>query len=1559
MRRKIIVALLAILVVCALSLTISACKTDCAKTGEHTWDDGVVTTAAKCDAEGVKTYHCTVCNAEKTEKIDKIPHTPATDAAQPASCISGGKTEGSHCSVCGETITAQTDTNALGHKWVEDKVVREATCVADGLRLLKCSNNCGETKEEAIPKISEHSWDDGEETVEATCNSKGEILYSCTVDGCNETRTEETPIDPDNHGNAEFEWKIRGTNNEHRLICSDCGVATERHPANWGDEKVTNATCDKDGAKVRECADCTLKQTTVIPATGHDWNEDSWTKDGTGHWRVCSTCGAKGEVVAHTWSWVALTGDNAGKHRQVCSVCEFVKPNTTVDHEWETKAITEGDNAGKHHDVCKYCKTEDAESVVDHTYTCAAIKGNATQHHSICEACGNVQADSVADHDWIYVNLPGDNDDHHQVCKDCGTEKKDSVDGHDWEVINTDENEHWNECSLCHLISSKTAHSFDVYGTDATGHWELCECGKVLSAKQPHDDSMSDTLVCDTCNYTVSEKVVVLIDGVATYQEADTLPQAISMIAASDSKKGKVIMGADYSGAGVEVPQGVEVEIRLNSHTYTINGALVGDSAGLSFAKGSTVTLVNGTVVMANAEAKTLIDNAANLTMRNVKMNGSAMVLDNGTILNITNGTVNVRGNEYIPASATTIEGFAALRIMYTDEGNTINVTVGQVATRHGGAIIYGTTLDDVDLTGKCTLSLPEGYSVEFVGVECDNADVTRNGVKLVHRWEDHVVVTEATCYTDGEEMYECARCSAIDVRTIPATGKHNWDAGEVTTDPTCMTKGVRTRTCQTDGCTATTTVEIAIDPDAHRFSDVWTNEDGKHWHACLNTNAGGDQCEARDSEHNENFADAWTTDNNKHWHVCTGADCTITSVAENHTVTYEYYINGLHRGTCSVCEKELQVDCDTNGADKACSVCGNVRTETTLATLAFPLESGKSSSYTATFEAVPTGSDNTWTITGFNTNNNSWSVFKAGRNGSASVASISVKLDGIVSGIKLNLTKIADTSKVNSITLYVSKNASDYTTNYIEKIDCDIETGEKAYAITNPARELYYTFVFDLQALSNGFVELTSITYTGYALEHDLNDGEVIKQPTCTEEGQLKRTCNLCGTEVIEAIPVHHELVKHEATDPSCVTKTNGTITYWQCTSTCGKYFADADATSELTASQTVVPYTHGTLEHHNAVPAKVGEDGCKEYWECPDCHTLFVDKDGKVETTMAALTIPALTEVCAHEHCYLVISNGKHTFMCSDCQNVAATENCEGTLAYTSNNNGTHDIMCETCNGIALNEACSYEDGATNCKHCNYKGYVIITLSVTGADAAEILELTLDDDDEALTISDINTVRIPVGHNVSVTINSANLSGKVTEIKLGEKTISATSTAFDTGNLDDNVTLTIKIANDIVIQFGSDYNEKSISSYDNSWQVKRNSTDTTYFATLTNFNNSNNQWSYVRAGAKQTTNGTASITTNNNLTNKISKVTLTVSGTKYVKSHITSIILEVLDNTTVVETVTGTLPASVASGSTADIDFAITTPRANCKYKITITYTNSTKTNGSIDISKVTYAG
>ena len=62
--------------------------------------------------------------------------------------------------------------------------------------------------------------------------------------------------------------------------------------------------------------------------------------DENGHWNACSGCGAKGEVVAHTSSFVT---NNNGTHNEVCGECDYVLGNAVAcDAVWSEEITEDG-----------------------------------------------------------------------------------------------------------------------------------------------------------------------------------------------------------------------------------------------------------------------------------------------------------------------------------------------------------------------------------------------------------------------------------------------------------------------------------------------------------------------------------------------------------------------------------------------------------------------------------------------------------------------------------------------------------------------------------------------------------------------------------------------------------------------------------------------------------------------------------------------------------------------------------------------------------------------------------------------------------------------------------------------------------------------------------------------------------------------------------------------------------------------------------------------------------------------------------------------------------------
>ncbi len=166
---------------------------------------------------------------------------------------------------------------------------------------------------------------------------------------------------------------------------------------------------------------------------------------------------------------------------------------------------------------------------------------------------------------------------------------------------------------------------------------------------------------------------------------------------------------------------------------------------------------------------------------------------------------------------------------------------------------------------------------------------------------------------------------------------------------------------------------------------------------------------------------------------------------------------------------------------------------------------------------------------------------------------------------------------------------------------------------------------------------------------QHTWNDGQVTTAATCTENGVMTYTCTMCSDTKTEVIPAtghaygepvwswtdafeataaftcandatHVENVTAEVT--SAVTtpaacETTGVRTY-----TAKVTFEDKEYTSSKTE---IIPAAGHTLTAVAEVPATCETAGTSAHWKCSVCGKLFSDAEGKTETTLEKLTIPA----------------------------------------------------------------------------------------------------------------------------------------------------------------------------------------------------------------------------------------------------------------------------------------------------------------------------------------------
>ena len=205
---------------------------------EHYYGEGIVTTPATEEAEGVMTYTCLICGYKKTEAIAKIAHTHTWESEW-----SNDETHHWHASSCGHDEKDRAE-----HIFDDGFVVKPATDTENGIIEYTCVY-CGYSYEDALtPSTHYHSYSD-EWTFDETAHWHASTCGHSNIKG------------KGNHVLGDGQVTKEPTEDEEGItsyFCETCDYAKEEPIAKLPHTHVfdENEHCSKCGFQHVKCAYC-------------------------------------------------------------------------------------------------------------------------------------------------------------------------------------------------------------------------------------------------------------------------------------------------------------------------------------------------------------------------------------------------------------------------------------------------------------------------------------------------------------------------------------------------------------------------------------------------------------------------------------------------------------------------------------------------------------------------------------------------------------------------------------------------------------------------------------------------------------------------------------------------------------------------------------------------------------------------------------------------------------------------------------------------------------------------------------------------------------------------------------------------------------------------------------------------------------------------------------------------------------------------------------------------------------------------------------------------------
>lgn len=123
------------------------------------------------------------------------------------------------------------------------------------------------------------------------------------------------------------------------------------------------------------------------------------------------------------------------------------------------------------------------------------------------------------------------------------------------------------------------------------------------------------------------------------------------------------------------------------------------------------------------------------------------------------------------------------------------------------------------------------------------------------------------------------------------------------------------------------------------------------------------------------------------------------------------------------------------------------------------------------------------------------------------------------------------------------------------------------------------------------------------------------------------------------------HVLVEVKETSATCISE--GQKAHWHCTE-CDKLFLDVEGQNEISLADIVIPAQTHTLTKHDAKDASCLENGNNEYYECSSCGKYFSDERATTEISKDSVIVSSQ----GHDFSECHQDSLSYWYTCSKCE-------------------------------------------------------------------------------------------------------------------------------------------------------------------------------------------------------------------------------------------------------------------------------------------------------------------